>query len=89
MGTCSQNIERAGIKATKLYTHKGDVEATNIRELEDLVGEVKQFMAQDSDPQMGRTLDTMCPVGKTVELKVGAQVLHCTRSNTGCLNRKS
>lgn len=50
------------------------MEATNSRELEALAGEVQQFQAQDSDPQMEKVLDTMCPVGKTVELKVGAQV---------------
>lgn len=72
--TSGQTIERDGIRATRLYTHKGDVEATNSRELEALAGEVRQFQAQDSDPQMEKTLDSMCPVGKTVDLKIGAQV---------------
>lgn len=72
--TCRQEIERDGIRATKLYTHKGDVEATNARELEELPGVVRQFHAQDSDSQVEKMLDTMCPVGKLVELKVGAQV---------------
>lgn len=74
ISTSSQIIERDGIRATKLYTHKGDVETTNSRELEALDGRVRHFVAQDSDPQMERTLNAMCPVGETVDLKVGAQV---------------
>ena len=74
MKTSKQEIEKDGIRATKLYTHKGDVEATNWRELEGLPGAARKFQAQDSDPQMEGTLDSMCPVGKVVELKVGAQV---------------
>lgn len=72
--TREQAIERGGVKATKLYTHKGDVEATNSRELEALGGETRAFPAQDSDLQLEKMLDMMCPVGKTVHLKVGAQV---------------
>ena len=72
--TREQVIESGGIKATKLYTHKGDVEVTNCRELEALGGEMRTFPAQDSDLQLEKTLDVMCPVGKTVHLKVGAQV---------------
>lgn len=72
--TRHQVIESGGIRATRLYTHKGDVEATNSRELQALGGPVREFLAQDSDPQMEKTLDVMCPVGRAVELKVGAQV---------------
>ena len=38
----------------------------------------------DSDPQMSKAVDHLCPVGSCIELKVGAQVtervptdLHC------------
>ena len=73
-GTSEQVVERGGVEATRLYTHTGDVEATNGAKLEALGGEVRRFEAQDSDPGMEKTLDVMCPVGKVVELKVGAQV---------------
>lgn len=74
IATASQDIEKHGIRATKLYTHKEDVHATNTRELQALEGTARQFVAQDSDPQVTRTLDVMCPVGQIIELKVGAQV---------------
>lgn len=73
--TRDQGIETGAIKATKLYTHKADVESTNSRELGALAGEVRSFPAQDSDPLAERALDTLCPVGRMVELKVGAQVM--------------
>lgn len=69
-----QVIEHKGIQATKLYTHKEDVEATNLREIASLQGVSKNFEAQDSDPLMRKTLDNLCPVASCIELKVGAQV---------------
>ena len=35
---------------------------------------MKTFVAEDSDPQMTRVLDSACPVAHSIELKVGAQV---------------
>ena len=74
--TSKREIERNGIKATRLYTHKEDVEVTNKRELEALEGVVHRFQAEDSDSQMRKSLDVMCPAGYIVELKIGAQVSH-------------
>ena len=73
--TQHQDIERDGLRATKLCTHKEDVEAINQRELEALGGREEKFEAQDSNPQTSRTLDTLCPVGQLIVLKVGAQVI--------------
>lgn len=73
--TASQEIERDGIRATRLFTHKEDVCATNVRELGALEGAVRRFTAQDSDPHMSSTMDKLCPVSKVLELKVGAQVI--------------
>ena len=75
--TAQQVIERDGIKATKLFTHKEDVQSTNLRELKVLEGAAKQFTAQDSDPYMSNTIDNLCPAAKVIELKVGAQVSVC------------
>ena len=72
--TSRQEIERDGIRATRLFTHKEDVAATNRRELEALEGEMRRFTAQDSDPHMSGTMDNLCPVAKVIELKIGAQV---------------
>lgn len=77
--TAKQEIERNGIRATRLFTHKQDVHATNLRELGALQGAVRRFMAQDSDPHLSSTMDNLCPVSQVLELKVGAQVstAHC------------
>ena len=72
--TASQVIERDGIRATRLFTHKEDVCATNLRELGVLEGAVRRFTAQDSDPHLSSTMDNLFPVSKVLELKVGAQV---------------
>lgn len=36
--------------------------------------ESRLFESQDSDPQLRRHLDSQCPVGQKIELKIGAQV---------------
>ena len=72
--TATNQIEKGGIRATQLYTHTEDVESTNLRALRSLGGEGRKFTAVDSDPQMSKTVDHLCPVGSCIELKVGAQV---------------
>ena len=72
--TASQEIESGGIRATRLFTHKEDVQATNLRQLGALDGAVRRFTANDSDPHMSKTIDNLCPVAKILELKIGAQV---------------
>ena len=59
------------------------METTNQQELGALAGDVRQFVAQDSDKGAERSLDTLCPVGRTVELKVGAQVCYLINRNVG------
>ena len=68
-------IERGGIKATKLYTHTEDVATTNQRELAALPGVTRSFLATDSDQSLSEHLNSLCPVPHCVELKTGAQVL--------------
>lgn len=120
-------IERDGILATRLCTHKDDVELTNENKLKQLPGaifvifrcllnwirlktdkaficllpfsvinmchtfccvvraqqteltsspsgSVRVFEALDSDPALVKTIDAHCPVGRIIQLKVGAQV---------------
>ncbi|NWT97294.1 PIF1 helicase, partial [Urocynchramus pylzowi] len=75
MQTAAHKSERDGILATRLCTHKDDVEITNERRLQQLPGEVHVFEALDSDPMLVKLIDAQCPVGGRVELKLGAQVM--------------
>ncbi|NXC95568.1 PIF1 helicase, partial [Certhia familiaris] len=76
MQTAAHRSERDGIVATRLCTHKDDVEITNERRLQQLPGElVHMFEALDSDPMLVKLIDAQCPVGGRVELKLGAQVM--------------
>ncbi|NXE45329.1 PIF1 helicase, partial [Casuarius casuarius] len=75
MQTATNRAERDGILATRLCTHKDDVELTNERRLQQLSGEVHTFEALDSDPVLVKLIDAQCPVGSRVELKLGAQVM--------------
>ncbi|XP_047914993.1 ATP-dependent DNA helicase PIF1 [Anser cygnoides] len=75
MQTATNRSERDGILATRLCTHKDDVELTNEKRLQQLSGEVHTFEALDSDPMLVKLIDAPCPVGGKVVLKVGAQVM--------------
>ncbi|KAM9379060.1 ATP-dependent DNA helicase PIF1 [Phaethornis superciliosus] len=75
MQTATNRSERDGILATRLCTHKDDVEITNEKRLQELQGEVHTFEALDSDPMLVKLIDAQCPVGGRVELKLGAQVM--------------
>ena len=72
--TKSQTIEHNGILATKLCTHKENVNEINEIHLSRLSGDKKVFQASDSDSGMCAMLDSQVPVGQTIELKEGAQV---------------
>ncbi|XP_055359820.1 ATP-dependent DNA helicase PIF1 isoform X2 [Betta splendens] len=75
MGSAYHNIERDGILATRLCTHKDDVELTNDNKLQQLPGAVRVFEALDSDPALVKTIDSHSPVSRLLQLKVGAQVM--------------
>ena len=72
--TKNQAIESAGILATKLCTHKENVNQINEIHLSRLPDDKKVFQASDSDSSMCTVIDSQVPVGKTLELKEGAQV---------------
>ncbi|CAK6952318.1 ATP-dependent DNA helicase PIF1 [Scomber scombrus] len=75
MGSAYHHIERDGILATRLCTHKDDVELTNENKLQQLPGSVRVFEALDSDPALVKTIDAHSPVSRLIQLKVGAQVM--------------
>uniref|UniRef100_A0A8C7XP96 ATP-dependent DNA helicase PIF1 n=1 Tax=Oryzias sinensis TaxID=183150 RepID=A0A8C7XP96_9TELE len=68
-------IERDGVLATRLCTHKDDVELTNEDKLQQLPGSVRLFEAVDSDPELVKNIDAHSPVSRLIQLKVGAQVM--------------
>ncbi|XP_042354055.1 ATP-dependent DNA helicase PIF1 [Plectropomus leopardus] len=75
MESAYHHIERDGILATRLCTHKDDVELTNENKLQQLPGSVRVFEALDSDPALVKTIDAHSPVSRLIQLKVGAQVM--------------
>ncbi|XP_046605995.1 ATP-dependent DNA helicase PIF1 [Neodiprion virginianus] len=75
VATSSQQIEKDGILATRLCTHINDANLINESKLEQLHGECRTFLAEDSDTYMTKTLDQQLPVASKLDLKVGAQVM--------------
>nr|CAQ52798.1 pif1 protein [Dicentrarchus labrax] len=75
MESAYHHIEKDGILATRLCTHKDDVELTNENKLLQLPGSVRVFEALDSDPALVKTIDAHSPVSRLIQLKVGAQVM--------------
>uniref|UniRef100_A0A8C0HCG6 ATP-dependent DNA helicase PIF1 n=1 Tax=Chelonoidis abingdonii TaxID=106734 RepID=A0A8C0HCG6_CHEAB len=73
--TATNRVERDGILATRLCTHKDDVELTNERRLQQLPGEMHSYEAVDSDPMLVKAIDAQCPVSHCILLKPGAQVI--------------
>ncbi|KAE8291110.1 ATP-dependent DNA helicase PIF1 [Larimichthys crocea] len=75
MESAYHQIERDGILATRLCTHKDNVELTNENKLQQLPGSVRVFEAVDSDPALVKNIDAHSPVSRLIQLKVGAQVM--------------
>ncbi|CAF96389.1 unnamed protein product, partial [Tetraodon nigroviridis] len=73
--SADHQIERDGILATRLCTHKDDVELTNENKLKQLPGSLHVFEALDSHPALVKAIDAHSPVGRSIQLKVGAQVM--------------
>ncbi|GBM62453.1 ATP-dependent DNA helicase PIF1 [Araneus ventricosus] len=73
--TNSHRIDKDGIMATKLSTHKDDVEIINNSHLEKLPGRIQTYSAVDNYPDLSRFISNHCHVLEKVELKVGAQVM--------------
>ncbi|XP_077581199.1 ATP-dependent DNA helicase PIF1 [Stigmatopora nigra] len=73
--TAYRQIDKDSIVATRLCTHKDDVELTNDNKLQQLPGAARLFEAIDSDPALAKTIDTLSPVSRLIHLKVGAQVM--------------
>jgi len=73
--TSSNQFSKNGIVPTKLCTHTDDVSIINQRELGKCEGEIKRFVAADSDPNLAKFLDQHTAVDSSITLKLGAQVM--------------
>lgn len=73
--TVHHEIQKNGILATRLCTHKEDVNKINQYHLRKLQGEEKTFVAVDGEEAYKDQLEVLSPVPKKVVLKVGAQVM--------------
>ncbi|XP_033636997.1 ATP-dependent DNA helicase PIF1-like, partial [Asterias rubens] len=73
--TANHIIDRDGILATRLCTHKQDVDLLNQVHLKKLTGDPRVFDAWDSDPNLVSIINSQCPVPRSLELRVGAQVM--------------
>ncbi|XP_013401768.1 ATP-dependent DNA helicase PIF1 [Lingula anatina] len=73
--TSKHVLDKDGIQATRLCTHKEDVGHINQMHLDRLKGEVYAYQSSDSDQASQGLLNTLCPVGARLELKMGAQVM--------------
>ncbi|XP_062569791.1 ATP-dependent DNA helicase PIF1-like [Saccostrea cucullata] len=73
--TAQNNIQKNGILATRLCTHKEDVNKINLYHLGKLQGDEKTFVALDGDEVYQNQLEVLSPVPKKLILKVGAQVM--------------
>jgi len=73
--TVKHNIERQGILATRLCTHKDDVDLINTSHLNKITDPAHMFKSTDSDPALTKTINAMSPVPERIELRLGAQVM--------------
>ncbi|XP_043221533.1 ATP-dependent DNA helicase PIF1-like [Amphibalanus amphitrite] len=65
----------AGIAATRLCTHRADVDQINQHKLAALTGLERQYLAEDSVGASATVLDTLTPVAGRLRLRPGAQVM--------------
>ena len=72
--TATNVIEHEGIMATRLCTHKENVDLINREELAKLKGISKTFESTDSTQLPASQMDNLFPVKAHLELKLGAQV---------------
>ncbi|OWF54393.1 ATP-dependent DNA helicase PIF1-like [Mizuhopecten yessoensis] len=73
--TAKHNIQKDGILATRLCTHKEDVDQINKYQMEKLNATSKVFLSTDNDTSYAKQIDSLCPVPHKLELRVGTQVM--------------
>ncbi|KAL4856085.1 ATP-dependent DNA helicase PIF1 [Chlorella vulgaris] len=72
--TCQRPLPAEdGILPTQLFTHREDVDTINLKQLRALPSEARKFVAQDVGS--GDVLAAACPARRSLDLKVGAQVM--------------
>ncbi|XP_069128718.1 ATP-dependent DNA helicase PIF1-like [Argopecten irradians] len=73
--TSKHNIQKNGILATRLCTHKEDVDEINKYQMSKLNATPKIFLSTDNDTSYSKQIDGLCPVPHKLELRVGTQVM--------------
>ncbi|XP_074640369.1 ATP-dependent DNA helicase PIF1-like [Tubulanus polymorphus] len=73
--TANHTIDKDGILATRLCTHKEDVNITNQLQLDKLKGSSRTYEATDSHPELSKVINNLSPVPEKLVLKVGTQVM--------------
>ena len=71
----THKIDKNGVLATRLCTHKEDVDFINQDQLSKIKAPLRTFEALDSDEFYRKTIDAQCPVKYKVDLKEGSQVM--------------
>ncbi|XP_014665811.1 PREDICTED: ATP-dependent DNA helicase PIF1-like [Priapulus caudatus] len=82
--TSTNQISRNGILATRLCTHREDVDQINNHQLGKLQGTLRKFEATDSDPSLMKHMDKMCPVPQQLHLTEGTQVMLAKNVDVPC-----
>lgn len=72
--TRNNSIEKDGVLATKLCTHKDNVDHINELHLSKITGKSQVYQAVDSDSSQSQVISRLVPVAERIELKIGAQV---------------
>lgn len=73
--TANNKLDKNGIIATRLCTHRDDVDFTNKTKIEKLSGEYVKFKSLDNSEAYSTWLDQALPDTKLLRLKLGAQVM--------------
>lgn len=73
--TYCNRLEQNGILATRLCTHREDVDHTNKSQLEKLPGVICSYKSEDNSSSYSSILDNALPDTRTISLKLGAQVM--------------
>ncbi|CAG2101112.1 unnamed protein product [Medioppia subpectinata] len=75
LNTYNNDLNCKDLCPTRLFTHRNDVDLINTKQLNSIDSKAVVFTAEDSDPKYAPLFDGMCPTARTLELKVGAQVM--------------
>ena len=74
MRTHKNSVEKNGIQATQLCTHKENARQINQARIQEIRGDEKIYRAKDSSLEHSELMNKFLPLEKRLVLKVNAQV---------------